>query len=195
MRCFIILLFFFTASLNAQSRFQSVKDHIMRMAVISAKDITSEVSSNHIKLNNQLNQIKEKGGHLFILIRGEITKFSELETGCIITIKGDYFKDISLYSALDEDVFTYSVGEEIYAFASPYRLQEYDSIYDIAILSKTKLELAEKIIAIVNGIINYPEKYTLLKHLLDVKSSIYKHIGMDSSISAFVKYFNLENAH
>lgn len=195
MRCFIILLFFFTASLNAQSRFQSVKDHIMRMAVISAKDITSEVSSNHIKLNNQLNQIKEKGGHPFILIRGEITKFSELETGCIITIKGDYFKDISLYSALDEDVFTYSVGEEIYAFASPYRLQEYDSIYDIAILSKTKLELAEKIIAIVNGIINYPEKYTLLKHLLDVKSSTYKHIGMDSSISAFVKYFNLENAH
>lgn len=180
-------------NLHAQSLTQSVKDHIMGMPVISAKEMTNEIASNRIKLNNIFNQIKEKGGHPFILIRGEIKDLSELNIGCIITIKGNLFEELELYSAIDEDVYTYSTEEDVYAFISPYRLGKYDSVCDIAILSKTQLGLAEKIAAIVHGITDYQNKYGLLKHLLDVRSSSYNHIGMDNSINAFIRYFGLHN--
>ena len=65
-------------NLHAQCLTQSVKEHIMGMTVVSAKEMTNEIASNRIKLNNTFNQIKEKGGHPFILIRGEIKDLSEL---------------------------------------------------------------------------------------------------------------------
>lgn len=180
-------------NLYAQSLTQSVKEHIMGMTVVSAKEMTNEIASNRIKLNNTFNQIKEKGSHPFILIRGEIKDLSELDTGCIITIRGDYFEELRLYSAIDEDVYTYSTEEDVYAFISPCRLGKYDSVCDIAILSKTKTGLAEKIAAIVHGITDYQNNYALLRHLLDVRSSSYEHIGMANSINAFIRYFELGN--
>ena len=188
-----ILLALLTIGLHAQSLTQSVKDHIMGMTVVSAKEMTNEIASNRIRLNKHFDQIKEKGSHPFILIRGEIKELSELDTGCIITIRGDYFEELNLYSAIDEDVYTYSAKEQVYAFISPYRLGQYTSTCDIAILSKTKSELADKIAAIVNGINDYYNKYGLLKHLLNVRSSSYEHIGMDNSINAFIRYFGLSN--
>lgn len=193
MRYFTILLLFFATSFNAQSLTQSVKNHIMKMTVVSAKEMTNEIASNRIKLNRHFEQIKEKGSHPFILIQGEIKELSELDTGCIITIRGDFFEELNLYSAIDEDVYTYSAKEKVYAFISPYHLGQYTSTCDIAILSKTKTELADKIAAIVNGIKDYYNKYPLLKHLLDVRSSTYEHIGMDNSINAFIRYFGLNN--
>ena len=193
-RCSLILLFVICSTyLHAQSLTQSVKNHIMGMTVVSAKEMTNEIASNRIKLNRHFEQIKEKGSHPFILIRGEIKELSELDTGCIITIRGDFFEELNLYSAIDEDVYTYSAKEQVYAFISPYRLGQYTSTCDIAILSKTKSELADKIAAIVNGINDYYNKYGLLKHLLDVRSSSYEHIGRDNSINAFVRSFGLSN--
>lgn len=180
-------------NLHAQSLTQSVKEHIMEMMVVSAKEMTNEIASNRIKLNNTFNQIKEKGGHPFILIRREIKDLSELNTGCIITIRGDYFKELRLYSAIDEDVYTYSTEEDVFAFISPYQLGKYNSTCDIAILSKTKSGLAEKIAAIVHGITDYQNNYGLLRHLLDVRSSNYEHIGMANSINALIRYFGLNN--
>ena len=180
-------------NLHAQSLTQLVKDHIMEMTVVSAKEMTNEIAANPIKLNKIFNQIKEKGSHPFILIRGKIKDLSELDTGCIITIRGDFFESLSLYSAIDEDVYTYSAKEEVYAFISLYRLRETDSTCDIAILSKTKSGLAEKIAAIVHGITDYQNNYALLRHLLDVRSSRYEHIGMANSINALIRYFGLNN--
>lgn len=187
----ILILTLFTTNLDAQSLTDAVKNHIMGMAVVSAKEMTNEIASNRIKLNNVFNQIKAKGSHPFILIRGEIKDLSELDTGCIIMIQGGFLEELKLYSAIDEDVYTYSAGEEVYALISLYRLGKYESTCDIAILSKTKSGLAEKIAAIVNGIMDYPNKRGLLQHLLEVRSSSYEHIGMDNSISALINYFNL----
>ena len=187
----VLLLALCVTNVHAQSLTETVKKHIMEMTVVSAKEVTNEIAANPLKLNNNLSKIKEKGGHPFILIRGKIREFTELDTGCIIEIRGDFFEYLSLYSAIDEDVYTYSTKEEVYAFISPYKLSETNSICDIAILSKTKSGLAEKIVAIVNGIMDYPNKRGLLKHLLDVKSSSYEHIGMDNSINAFINYFGL----
>ena len=179
-------------NLHAQSLTQSVKDHIMGMTVINAKELINEISDNRIKLNKHFENIKEGGGHPFIMLRGEIQDMRELTTGCKIELgaEGRYYT-FHLYSALDEDVYTYSTGDYIYAFISPDLLSKYDSYFNIAILSKTKAGLAEKIAAIVHGITDYPNNYGLLKHLLDVQSSSFDHIGMDNSIDAFIKYFRL----
>ena len=91
-----LLLALFTIGIHAQSFTQSVKDHIMGMTVVSAKEMTNEIASNRIRLNKHFDQIKEKGSHPFILIRGEIKELSELDTGCIITIRGDFFEELNL---------------------------------------------------------------------------------------------------
>lgn len=189
----ILLLILCITITHAQSLTESINNHIMEMTIVSARDFMNEIASNRIKLNHHFNQIKEKGSHPFILIRGEIQELSELDTGCIITIKGGLFQELQLYSAIDDDVYTYSKGEDVYAFISPYRLGKYDSICDIAILSKTKSGVAEKINAIVNGIMDYSNKHALLLYLLNVKSSSYEHIGIDNSINAFIRYFGLNN--
>ena len=188
----ILILTLFTTNLDAQSLTQSVKDHIMGMTVINAKELINEISDNRIKLNKLFENIKEEGGHPFIMLKGKINDMKELTTGCKIEIgaEGRYYT-FHLYSALDEDVYTYSTGDYIYAFISPDLLSKYDSYFNIAILSKTKAGLAEKIAAIVHGMTDYPNNYGLLKHLLDVQSSSFDHIGMDNSIDAFIKYFRL----
>lgn len=188
----ILLLVLCTNIIHAQSLTESVKNHVMGMTVVSAKEMGEEIESNRIKLNNIFNQIKEKGGHPFVLIRGEITDMSELNVGCKIKMKGNgWFQEFHLYSAIDEDVYNYSKGQTVYALISPYSLGQYDSYFDIAIVSETKEGLSEKIAAIVNGIMDYPNKRGLLQHLLEVKSSSFEHIGMDNSISALINYFNL----
>lgn len=188
---FLLLALFTTIALPAQSLTESVKNHIMEKTVISAESLTREIASNRIKLNGVFNKIKEGGGHPFVLIQGEIRDLAELNTGCSVTIKGgDLFQELHLYTAIDEDVYTYYKGQTVYAFISPYSLGKY---FDIAILSNTKTGLAEKIAAIINGIMDYPNKYGLLKHLLDVKSSSYDEIGMDNSINAFIRYFRLND--
>lgn len=53
-----LLMVLCMTNLHAQSLTQSVKDHIMGMPVISAKEMTNEIASNRIKLNNIFNQIK-----------------------------------------------------------------------------------------------------------------------------------------
>lgn len=189
-----LLMVLCMTNLHAQSLTQSIKNHIMSIRVISAESLTRDIASNRIKLNNIFNKMKEDGGYPFILIQGEISDLKELNVGCSIAIKGDdLFQELHLFSAIDEDVYDYYKGQEVYAFISPYSLGKYDSYFDIAILSTTKEGLAEKIIAIVNAIQDYPNKYGLLQHLLDVKSSSYNHIGIDNSINAFVKYFRLKN--
>ena len=189
----ILLLTLVTSDLHAQSLTQSVKDQIMGMTVINARELVDEISDNRIKLNKHFEKIKERGGYPFIILRGEIQDMKELTTGCKIELgaEGRYYT-FHLYSALDEDVYTYSTGDYIYAFISPSFLSKYDSYFNIAILSKTKAGLAEKIAAIVHGITDYPNNYELLKHLLDVRSGN-EHIGMANSINALIRYFGLNN--
>lgn len=187
-----ILLVLCTTFLHAQSLTQSVKDHIMRMTVVNARELVDEISVNRIKLNKHFENIKEGGGHPFLMLRGEIKDMRELKTGCKIELgaEGKYYT-FHLYSALDEDIYTYSTGDYIYAFISPSLLSKYDSYFNIAILSKTKAGLAEKIAAIVHGITDYPNNNGLLKHLLDVQSSTFDQIGVDYSINALIRYFGL----
>ena len=67
-RCLVILLFIVCSTiLHAQSLTQSVKNHIMGMTVVSAKEMTNEIASNRIKLNRHFEQIKEKDQKLMVL--------------------------------------------------------------------------------------------------------------------------------
>ena len=110
----------------------------------------------------------------------------------MITIKGgDLFELLHLHSAIDEDVYNYSKGQIVYAFISPCSLWKYDSYFDVAVLSDSKDGLIEKIIAIVHGILDYLNKYNLLKHLLNVSSYKFENVGMYNGITAFSKYFGL----
>ena len=191
-RHIFLLLTLLTTNLSAQSLTQSVKNHIMGLEVVSAETLTRDIASNSIKLNGIFNRIKANGSHPFILIRGEISEMQEIKVGCSIGIKGgDLFQELHLFSAIDEDVYDYYKGQTIYAFISPYKLGKYDSYFDIAVLSSTKNGLAEKIAAIVNGIMDYQNKYNLLQHLLDVKASYYDEVGINNSINAFINYFGL----
>ena len=175
---------------NAQELTEYVKKRIHTFE-ISAETLTKDIAINSARVKKVIDEIKEKGSYPFFLINGKIKDISVLEKGCIITLKGVDFQELLLYSANDEDVFHYYVGQEVYTLASLYQVNRYNHTCDVAILSKSLDGLTEKVTAIVNAIEGPDNKYELLKSLLDVKARYDDKIGMSNSIDALKKFFKL----
>ena len=88
----ILLLVLCTNIIHAQSLTESVKNRVMGMTVVSAKEMGEEIESNRIKLNNIFNQIKEKGGPEEI--DGQLQEIDSKCTGDCVFISTGYENQI-----------------------------------------------------------------------------------------------------